>query len=109
MCKIIVPQTRDMESLNGLSIFSYPRLEEFLIQCRWKGVRYNCSALFHPTRTPQGMCYTFDMVLRDPVQTARVGEWAGLEVMLDIQQQNSYYSEELEAGVKVRAKPVVTR
>ncbi|RUS89278.1 hypothetical protein EGW08_002952, partial [Elysia chlorotica] len=78
-----------------------PTIREFLVRCRWKGVLYNCSDLFHPSHTPQGWCYTFDMLLNQPIQTARVGEWAGLEVMLNIQQQDSYYSDELQAGIKV--------
>ncbi|KAK3770154.1 hypothetical protein RRG08_038667 [Elysia crispata] len=89
------------EELLEIAARAAPTMKEFLVQCRWKGVLYNCSDLFHLSHTPQGWCYTFDMLLNQPIQTARVGEWAGLEVMLNIQQQDSYYSEELQAGIKV--------
>ncbi|GFS23261.1 acid-sensing ion channel 4 [Elysia marginata] len=89
------------EELLQVATKAAPTMKEFLVQCRWKGVLYNCSILFHPTHTPQGRCYTFDMLRDQPIQTASVGEWAGLEVMLNIQQQNSYFSEELQAGIKV--------
>ncbi|GFO14492.1 acid-sensing ion channel 3 [Plakobranchus ocellatus] len=90
------------ERLLQVATDAAPTMEEFLLQCRWKGVGYKCSELFHATQTPQGRCYTFDMLLKHHLMTARVGEWAGLEVMLNIQQEDSYYSEELQAGIKVR-------
>ncbi|GFO14491.1 acid-sensing ion channel 1-like [Plakobranchus ocellatus] len=90
------------EELRRILRESAPRLDEFLLQCRWQMNFYKCEDLFKIMHTDFGTCYTFNShgnAQDEPKKSATV--WTALRVLVDTQNDKSYYSKSINAGVKI--------
>ncbi|NXP09085.1 ASIC4 protein, partial [Thinocorus orbignyianus] len=83
------------------------QIEDMLVECRFQGER--CSPQdFAPVYTRYGKCYTFNGDRRNPRVTRQGGMGNGLEIMLDIQQEEylpiwrETNETSFEAGIRVQ-------
>lgn len=76
-------------------------LEKMLTFCVWEGMVKNCSDIFQMTLTDYGMCYTFNKSNVSRVSTESTGADSGLRVLVDIKQDDYFFSRNLQAGIKV--------
>ncbi|XP_055958917.1 acid-sensing ion channel 4-A [Patella vulgata] len=76
-------------------------LKEMFYFCSWKGRQVNCSEVFKREVTDVGVCYRFNGNTSDVLTTTTTGSRSGLRVILDIQQNFSFFSTTSQSGIKV--------
>lgn len=76
-------------------------LWDFLGHCMWEGSWQDCSEIFQETLTEYGVCFTFNKNITLRKHTGSTGSTSGLHVLINIEQDNYFFSKTLEAGVKV--------
>uniref|UniRef100_A0A803YA64 Acid sensing ion channel subunit family member 4 n=1 Tax=Meleagris gallopavo TaxID=9103 RepID=A0A803YA64_MELGA len=83
------------------------QIEDMLVECRFQGERCGPQH-FNPVYTRYGKCYTFNGDRRNPRVTRQGGMGNGLEIMLDIQQEEylpiwrETNETSFEAGIRVQ-------
>lgn len=90
------------EILRKCAIEYSNKLEDLLVLCLWDGMLKNCSAIFQMTITEYGICYTFKNDTGSPVSTESIGANSGLRVLVDIKQDDYFFSRTIQAGIKVQ-------
>ena len=82
-------------------------LEEFIVECFFRGKRCNLTEDFEPVLTQLGYCYTFNSGRNErPVLFANgTGPRQGLQLLLNIQQSEYIASPNGDAGVKIAVHP----
>ncbi|XP_071978455.1 acid-sensing ion channel 4 isoform X2 [Engystomops pustulosus] len=97
----------DELGLPGLSDHSWKDLDRMMVKCFYRG-RYCTSQDFTPVYTRYGKCYTFNADKNNPKVTRQGGMGNGLEIMLDIQQEEylpiwrETNETSFEAGIRVQ-------
>ncbi|KAL5012169.1 hypothetical protein ScPMuIL_010720 [Solemya velum] len=79
------------------------KLHRFIGYCVWEGAWQNCSEIFQETLTEYGVCFTFNRNLKWRRFTGSTGSTSGLHVLIDIEQDDYFFSKTSEAGVKTNA------
>lgn len=82
-------------------------LEEFVVECYFRGRRCNITEDFEPVLTQLGYCYTFNSGRSErPIYSANgTGPRQGLQLLLNIQQSEYIASPNGDAGVKIAVHP----
>ena len=107
--KEILFQTRRAKvakySSSYLMLHFFPRcfrLNDLLRQCRWARRLYKCEDMFKPINTSYGLCFVFNGPQRRPEDRVHSsGTWSSLRVLAYTQNNKSYFSRLIHAGVKV--------
>ncbi|KAK3770160.1 hypothetical protein RRG08_038672 [Elysia crispata] len=90
------------EELNRIALHAAPRLNDLLRQCRWTRRLYKCEDMFKPINTSYGLCFVFNGPQRRPEDRVHSsGTWSSLRVLAYTQNNKSYFSRLIHAGVKV--------
>ncbi|XP_055958870.1 acid-sensing ion channel 4-A-like [Patella vulgata] len=76
-------------------------LQEMFKFCWWGGRRIDCSEVFKREVTDVGVCYRFNGNTSDVLTTTTTGSRTGLRVILDIQQNFSFFSTTSKSGIKI--------
>ncbi|GFO48400.1 acid-sensing ion channel 1-like [Plakobranchus ocellatus] len=93
------------DELLNMSLYAAPRIEELFYLCEWQAQRYKCADLFEPVNTTSGTCYVFNADKINPRLATGSGDRQGLWLILDYDNGNSYYSQDIQAGVKTIRLP----
>ncbi|RUS89277.1 hypothetical protein EGW08_002951 [Elysia chlorotica] len=90
------------QELQRIAMHAAPRLNDFLKQCRWENRLYRCEHLFKPINTSYGTCFVFNGPQTKPEDRKHArGTWSSLRILADTQNNESYFSRLIHAGVKV--------
>ncbi|XP_025087242.1 acid-sensing ion channel 1-like [Pomacea canaliculata] len=101
------PVPRDQFPLTGerlmeIAVNASHKLNDLFMVCIWKTQPIACDLLFHRTLTDLGFCFTFNSHLSgDRFNATDSRHTSGLQLLLNIEQDKSYYSKFSIAGVKV--------
>ena len=80
----------------------WSRLTDLLRQCRWEGRYYKCEDMFKPINTSYGLCFVFNGPQTRPEDRLHAsGTMSSLRVLAYTQNNESYFSRLIHAGVKV--------
>ncbi|ESO83844.1 hypothetical protein LOTGIDRAFT_168888 [Lottia gigantea] len=82
-------------------MYAAPLLEELFLLCMWKGKKLDCQDVMERVITDVGVCYRFNGNISDPYIAGDTGPNHGLRVLLDIKQNNSFFSSTSQSGVKI--------
>lgn len=78
-----------------------PDMNDTLVVCMWDGRVEPCEAMMTPVNFERQRCFQFNANL-DRLRTSRIsGKLSGLEVIINVNQDNYIFSEGLGAGVEV--------
>lgn len=89
------------EVLRQCAIDYSNQLKEFLTVCIWEGMVKNCSDVFQGTITDYGMCYTFNKENTLRAITGSTGADSGIRILVNIKQDDYFFSRTTQAGIKV--------
>jgi acid-sensing ion channel 3 len=78
------------------------KLEDMFVLCLWRGTRVPCKDLFIQIETSMGMCFKFNSNTSSVRFSKTSGDQSGLQVLINIQQTEYFYSQNTHVGIKVR-------
>ncbi|XP_072050272.1 acid-sensing ion channel 4-B-like [Amphiura filiformis] len=93
---------QDMEEFAKLAAH---RIEDMLLNCRWRNVVKCTAANFTQILTDWGVCYTFNNDPMNALQVTEPGSVNGLSLTLNVEQNEYTYGENAGIGFKVLLHP----
>ncbi|GFR90424.1 acid-sensing ion channel 2 [Elysia marginata] len=87
------------DELLRITHYAAPRLEELIWRCSWKSQDIDCKDIFQPVNTSYGKCYIFNADKQNVRKSKMSGFRESLKVMINIQNQKSFFSQYMEAGI----------
>ncbi|XP_050528843.1 pickpocket protein 28-like [Daktulosphaira vitifoliae] len=109
------------EEIRDIMLYLGPTIDDMLVKCFWRGIKYNCSDLFRRQRSEIGFCYSFNSKTADrnsnysdrnppltgeddqliPLRTNSAGRMSGLELILRNMEYENFPGKDAMTGYNV--------